>query len=299
MRIGVVDVGTNSCRMLVADYKCSQFKELRRDLKITRLGEGVDRNGFLLDTAAERTISAICSFVKEMKLLGVEEIVINGTSALRDVNNAESLVRRVNEETGCILNIISGYEEARLNYIGVGGTDCNKLIIDIGGGSTEFIWQDNNKEINFKSLNIGSVRMTERFISNPADRVSSEEIALIEREVERLIDNKINVTNIKKAVGLGGTITTIAAIEQNMSEYDISKIEGYKLTFDSLKKTLNKLGKMTLEERKTVKGLQEERADIIIAGIVILSVILNFLELKSVIVSEHDLLYGVLKDMIM
>ena len=298
MRVGVIDVGTNSCRMLAVDCRGGDIEEIKRDLIITRLGEGVDQNAYLLDIAIERTRSAICSFINEMNILGVEEIRINGTSALRDVNNAESLVQKVKKETGCILNIISGREEARLSFLGVGATDTNKMIIDIGGGSTEFIWQD-NQEIKFKSLNMGSVRLTERFISNPKDRVSSLEISFIEREVESLINREIDPVNFHKAVGLGGTITTIAAVEQKMDKYDISKIEGYKLISTGLKKTLNRLRKMTLKERKDVKGLQEERADIIIAGIVILSVVLESLGLKSVIVSEKDLLYGAVKDLIM
>lgn len=298
MRVGVIDVGTNSCRMLAVDCRGSDIEEIKRDIIITRLGEGVDQNAYLLDTAIERTRSAICFFVNEMNIIGVEEIRIKGTSALRDVNNAEVLVQKVKEETGCTLNIISGREEARLSYLGVGASDSNGLIIDIGGGSTEFIWQD-NQEIKFKSLNIGAVRLTERFISNPQERVSTMEISFIEREVKGLIEREIAPAYIDKVVGLGGTITTIAAVEQKMDEYDITKIDGYKLNITDLKKTLNRLRKMNLKERKEVKGLQEERADIIISGIVILSVIMETLNLKILYVSEHDLLYGTVKDMIM
>lgn len=298
MKVGVIDVGTNSCRMLAADCRDGVIEEIKRDLVITRLGEGVDQNGFLLDTAIERASSAIFAFVKEMDKLDVGKIRIIGTSVLRDVNNAESLVQRIKDETGCTLDIIPGREEARLTYLGAGVSDPDTLIIDIGGGSTEFIWQD-NQGINFRSLDIGAVRLTERFINNPQERVSNLEISLIEREVRELLNREIAPIHIDKAVGLGGTITTIAAIEQEMGVYDSGKIEGYKISIGSLKKTINRLKEMSLKERKEVKGLQEERADIIVAGAVILSVIMETLGLKDLYASEHDLLYGTVKDMIM
>lgn len=297
IRLGAIDVGTNSCRMLVVDYKNGEIKEIKRDLKITRLGEGVDHNKKLTERAINSALIAISSFVKEMRSLEVNQIKINGTSALRDVNNAHKLHDAVEKETGCKLDIISGEEEARLNYIGVASNNSDNLIIDIGGGSTEFIWLDNDR-INYKSLDMGSVRMTERSISDSQKTVTQGELLAIEKDVKELI-NKIagNISNIEKAIGLGGTITTIAAIDQGMTEYDHNKIQHYVLEIETIKRIRDLLRNKTLDQRKKVNGLQVGRADIIIPGIQILYVIMDILDIKEILVSEHDLLYGTIKEM--
>lgn len=298
MRLGAIDVGTNSCRMLVVDYNDGYIKEVKRDLKITRLGEGVDRTKRLTDEAINRALYALSTFVSEMKSLDVEKIKINGTSALRDVHNAQILIDAVKKETGCSLNVITGDEEARLNYKGVGFSHNDHIVIDIGGGSTEFIWQENG-QINYKSLNMGSVRMTERFITNPQNTVIEEELMGIEGNVKELVNDEIGsiLSNIEKAIGLGGTITTIAAIDQQMTKYDINKIQNYTLKIETIKKILVLLKNKNLEERKSVKGLQPGRADIITAGIQILYVTMCILDIKEIVVSEHDLLYGAIKEM--
>ena len=299
MRLGAIDVGTNSCRMLVVDYYDKNITEIKRDLKITRLGKGVDRTKRLTDKAVNRTLDAISTFVDEMRSLDVKKIKINGTSALRDVNNAQTLVDAVKAETGCRLNVISGDEEARLNYIGVGFKNSNNIIIDIGGGSTEFIWQEMG-DIHYKSLNMGSVRMTERFIINPQNTVIEEELMAIEKDVQGLVNEQIGSilpTNIDKAIGLGGTITTIAAIDQGMDEYDTNRINNYTLKIEAVQRILTQLTNKNLGERKRIKGLQPGRADIIIAGIQILYVILFILNINDIVVSEHDLLYGAVIEM--
>ncbi len=298
MRLGAIDVGTNSCRMIVVDYKDGEIKEIKRNLEITRLGEGVDKNKELTEQAINRALFAISSFVKEMRRLKVEKIKINGTSALRDVNNAYKLLDAVKKETGYNLDIISGEEEARLNYIGVAYTNSNNLIIDIGGGSTEFIWLDNDR-VNYESLDMGSVRMTERLISDNQKTVTQGELSAIESDVKELINKEIGckISNIEKAIGLGGTITTIAAIDQGMTVYDLNKIQHYILEIETVKTIRDSLSNKTLEQRKKVNGLQAGRADIIIAGIQILYVIMDILNIKEILVSEHDLLYGSIKEM--
>ncbi|MFP4660658.1 MAG: Ppx/GppA family phosphatase [Halanaerobiales bacterium] len=299
MRLGAIDVGTNSCRMLAVEYNQGTIKQIKRGMKITRLGQGVDNNKRLDGEAVERTLKAIVDFVNQMNEIEVEKISINGTSALRDVDNSSQLVDGVYEKTGHTLNIISGDEEARLNYIGVSHHEhINNIIIDIGGGSTEFIWQKDG-EFSYKSLDMGAVRMTERFVVDPEDIIGEQEMILIEKEVRNLIKKElnVNVTDIDKAVGLGGTITTIAAISQQMIEYDTDKIENYGLKIEKIKEILDRLKDMVLEQRKKVEGLQSARADIIVAGIQILYVSMVELKLREIIVSEHDLLYGAIIEM--
>lgn len=299
MRVGAIDVGTNSCRMLVVEKSEGKLIELQRGLKITRLGEGVDENGLLKKRAIFRTLEAIKSFVNIMKGMDVNQITIIGTSALRDVTNSRELLDRVKNETGYNLKIISGKDEARLVYDGA-STDLkdnnNYLIIDIGGGSTEFIWKDNDNII-FKSLNVGAVRMTERYISSPEFPLSEQEKSLIKKNVkEYLKDKLINIPENVTGIGVGGTITTLAAIDQQLTDYEPALIHLYKLTYLKIKKILKKLSRLDLEERKQIPGLQPGRADIIISGIIILEVIMEFFELDYISVSDHGILHGVIKN---
>ncbi len=297
MRLGAIDVGTNSCRMLVLEIKNDHYKEVKRDLVITRLGEGVDQTGCLSEIAVERSFKAIEDFLAEMAKLEVEDKVIIGTSALRDVSNSKILLSRIREKTGSVINIIDGEEEARLNYLGVG--NAKSLIIDIGGGSTEFIWQQNG-ELVFKSLDIGSVRMTERYFPEPFLPITSTMLNIMENDI-RFILNKELLPFIKRTidqvVGVGGTITTLGAIDQELEEYLIDRIEGYIIKYSDIVKIMKFLSEMHLEQRLRVKGLQPGRADVIIAGIKILQVIMEEMGIKQVTISEHDLLYGVIKEL--
>lgn len=299
MIFGAIDMGTNSCRMLMAKYTGGELTELRRGLRITRLGQGVDRDGYLNKNAISRARIAIKEFVTDMRNHGVREIEIIGTSALRDVNNAQDLINTIEKETGIKLRVISGEEEARLNYLGTGFSVKKNLIIDIGGGSTEFIWQEKGN-VKYKSLNMGSVRMTERFITDIAEIVSDEDIILMKKNIQHIINNEldslIEKTEVlpEKITGLGGTITTLAAIETGLIEYERERIHNYILTSASIKKILTKLSCLTLQQRKKVKGLQPGRADVIIAGTVILLEILKAVGLNKIVVSEHDLLYGII-----
>lgn len=297
MRLGAIDVGTNSCRMLVLDIDQEHCQEIKRDLEITRLGEGVDKAGRLSEKAAKRTFATILSFLDEMGKLGVTGKVIIGTSALRDVSNSSILLDRVREETGSVINIINGEEEARLNFLGVGGADS--LIIDIGGGSTEFIWQQ-NKEVVFKSLDMGAVRMTERHILQPHLPVTSNLLEAMEKDIKKLVDQKLAPfirEAINEVIGVGGTITTLGAIDQELENYKPERIEGYVLEYPVIVNILESLSRKDLEQRKKVTGLQPGRADVIIAGTKILQVIMELLEIPQITISEHDLLYGAIKEL--
>lgn len=297
MRLGSIDVGTNSCRMLVVDYTGNKLEVLKKGLVITRLGEGVDKNLGLTAGAIERTSNAIINFLAEMKDLELDNIRIIGTSALRDVKNAELLINKVKDSFNVPFDVISGEEEARLNYLANKYDNKNAIIIDIGGGSTEFIWEK-GKEILYKSLDMGSVRMTERFISDTSGKASKEELADIKRNVLKLMDENIFIDlEIDKLVGLGGTITTLTAIELALEEYDSEKIEGHLLKSKTIKEILLSLSNKTLTERKQIRGLQPGRADVIIAGTVILDTIMDKLEIEEILTSEYDLLYGVIEEM--
>ncbi|MFW5982043.1 MAG: Ppx/GppA family phosphatase [Halanaerobiaceae bacterium] len=294
MRLASIDVGTNSCRMLVLDFENDETKVVKKDLEITRLGEGVDNKRRLSNPAIKRTYLAIKKFLKEIESLNVSKIRIVGTSALRDVSNSEKLIDRVLKEFNVNFDIISGEEEARLNFIANDYDSCNNLIIDIGGGSTEFIWKEGDK-ILFKSLDMGSVRMTERFIKDPSNKISQIEINKIKSNVKELILENLNPgIGYDKVLGLGGTITTLAAIDLSLEEYQPEKIESYLLKKKTIVEIIKSLSNMINIERQKVKGLQPGRADVIIAGSVVLESIMELFNIDEIMASEYDLLYGVI-----
>lgn len=298
LRAAAVDIGTNSCRLLIAesDKKSDKsFDILCRKLEITRLGEGVDQNKSLKEKAVNRVFNVLKKYKETADNFQVDSIRVVGTSALRDVKNYHLLSEKISD-LGLELEIISGDKEAELNYLGaVSNLEDDFLLIDIGGGSTEFIWSDSS-EISFKSLDIGCVRMTEKFISNPEKKISSTEINKIKNYVNDLLLKELKLNKKFKVKGVGGTITTLAAVKLKLEVYDSSKIENLKLKYSELEKTMNRLTELNLEARKKVKGLQPKRADIIVSGLIILLTIMKYINSKQLHVSDHDLLYGLLKE---
>ncbi|MFW5787289.1 MAG: Ppx/GppA family phosphatase [Halanaerobiales bacterium] len=297
MKMAAIDVGTNSCRLLIAIKKNDDYKVLKKKLITTRLGEGVDNNKYLKKEAIDRTISALGKFNSLLNKYNVKKVGMVGTSALRDVVNSDVFVKKVNKTTGYNIKIISGAEEARLNYLGV-KTDTNLsefMVMDIGGGSTEFIWPEDGK-INYKSINIGAVRLTERFIVNPSETVKYFE----EKSMKEEIYDKISIIskhNLSKyeLVGVGGTITTLGAMEEKLEEYKSEIIHNYKLNLDEVKEWQYRLKEMNINDRKKVKGLQPKRADIIVAGVTILQEFMKEMGYYNLYISERDILFGILE----
>ncbi len=297
MKMAAIDVGTNSCRLLIAIKKNDDYKVLKKKLITTRLGEGVDDNKYLKKEAIDRTISALGKFNSLLNKYNVKKVGMVGTSALRDVVNSDVFVKKVNKTTGYNIKIISGAEEARLNYLGV-KTDTNLsefMVMDIGGGSTEFIWPEDGK-INYKSINIGAVRLTERFIVNPSETVKYFE----EKSMKEEIYDKISIIskhNLSKyeLVGVGGTITTLGAMEEKLEEYKSEIIHNYKLNLDEVKEWQYRLKEMNINDRKKVKGLQPKRADIIVAGVTILQEFMKEMGYYNLYISERDILFGILE----
>lgn len=298
MKIAAIDVGTNSCRLLVVDYIQGELQEIKRGLITSRLGEGVDKNKLLKKDSIERTLAAITDFIKETEKLGVKELRIIGTSALRDVKNSEKLVDVLYKRTGKKISIVSGLEEANLIATGISLNLKNYLIIDIGGGSTEFIWSK-NKDLQLISLDIGAVRMTERYVSNPSLPLKESQVLtikeVIKEKLAKELKQKIRGT---EAIGVGGTITTLAAMALGLKEYNRQKIEQCQLETDTIIKLLEKLRKKDLKARKKIPGLQPERADIIIAGTIILQSIIEYLNLGQLLVSEQGILEGIIRQIV-
>lgn len=296
LKAAAIDIGTNSCRLLIGEKNSAQsFDILTRKLEITRLGEGVDQNRKLKEAAVDRVFKVLkkyCAIIDEYQ---IKKIRVIGTSALRDVDNSDILSDKLSQ-LGFELEIISGEKEAELNYLGAtSNLDADFLLIDIGGGSTEFIWPT-AKEIKFRSLDLGCVRMTEKFISDSDKKINPDEADEINKYVENLLSANLNFEKKLKVKGVGGTITSLAAVKLGMEEYDSSRIENLKLKKSELEIIIRDLSSLSLEKRKEVKGLQPKRADIIIAGLIILKNILDYINSTELYVSDHDLLYGLLKE---
>ncbi|RAK05121.1 Ppx/GppA phosphatase [Halanaerobium saccharolyticum] len=296
MKAAAIDIGTNSCRLLIGEKASEQsFNILARRLVITRLGEGVDQNRKLKNEAVDRVFKALKKYKVIIEEYQVQKTRVIGTSALRDVGNSDLLKSKL-KKLGFKLEIISGKREAELNYLGaVSNLEADFLLLDIGGGSTEFICPEDD-QIKFKSLDLGCVRMTEKFVTNPEAKFGDEERNEIQKYVKNSLASELNLSQEFKVKGVGGTITTLAAVKLALEDYDSSKIENLKIKKSELEKIISDLSKVNLEERQKIKGLQPKRADIIIAGLIILKSILDYIDSKELYVSDHDLLYGLLKE---
>ncbi|SFR04500.1 Ppx/GppA phosphatase family protein [Desulfoscipio geothermicus] len=285
MRIAAIDVGSNSIRLLVADAPADGvITPVLRDLQTTRLGQGF-AGGRLADAAVHRTLDVIKDFVRQARRAGAEKVVLAATSAVRDAANREDFIHAVYGATGYALRVLSGEEEARLSYLGVTGAlgDVrDALVIDIGGGSTEFIWPGQGG-IRFRSVNAGAVRMTE-------SGFGSGQIRAVFGDILR----DIRPDSPADMIGVGGTVTTLAAMAQEMRTYDPDKVHGYRLTAAKVGKLYHALRKLPVAARQKMPGLQPERADIIPAGALILLRVLQGLNMDSVLVSEADILYGLI-----
>ena len=300
MKIGTIDIGTNSMRLLIADYKNNKIENRKKYINITRLGQGVDDKGYITEEALERNLNALKEFADKCIEEKCEKVYCMGTSALRDSKNGQDFVDRAKELTNIDVKIICGEEESNLGFMGVlegaGGDKSNYiLVLDIGGGSTEFI-VGNEDGIKFcKSENVGALRMTEKFITT--DPISDEEFNKMSDFIEKTISStldKIKGMHVSKLVGIGGAITSLSAMNQQLEVYSMEKVHNSVVTKKDLEKILQNLKKMTLSDKKTIKGLQPKRADIITAGVKILHIVMEKLEIEKIMISEYDNLEGLI-----
>jgi exopolyphosphatase / guanosine-5'-triphosphate,3'-diphosphate pyrophosphatase len=298
MRIAVVDLGTNTTRLLVADVEDGRVDEIIRRNTVTRLGEGVDAGSRLLDGAMERVFDALAGYRREIDELGAERTVAVATSAVRDSENGDWFRHELLERFGIEARIISGDEEAQLTFAGATaerapGADP-LLVLDIGGGSTEFVVGRSGARPTFHvSTQAGSVRQTERHIHS--DPPKAEEIDELARDVRQIIESKVPADlrgSVRDGVAVAGTPTSLAAIEQRLDPYDSSKIHGYRLERAVCERILEMLASVPEVERRKVVGLHPDRAPTIVAGAVILIAAMGTFGIPSIEVGEHDILYG-------
>ena len=299
MRVAVVDIGTNSTRLLVARVENQRVaEELARESIVTRLGQGVDATGALADEAMERVFAVLDRYTAEMRRLNVERNVAVLTSAVRDASNGDEFTRVVRERYGLDARTLSGDEEAALTYLGATderdpAEDRDVVVIDIGGGSTEVVAGRAGDVTFFVSMQVGVVRHTERHLHS--DPPTHEELSGLAAEVEATIHEQVPAEvreRVEAAVAVAGTATSAASIELELEPYDPDRVHGHVLELGSLDARLARLAMMTVEERRHVVGLHPDRAPTIVAGFVILIEVLRAFGLEEVEISEHDILRG-------
>ena len=297
MRVAVVDIGTNSTRLLIADVSDGRVQEIERRTTVTRLGEGVDSSGRLRDDAIERVLTACAEYRESIDRHGVSRTVAVLTSAVRDADNGDQLERKLRKRFGFEAQTISGEREARLTYLGATSArsyGSPLLVVDIGGGSTEFVVGSGKAVAFHVSTQAGSVRHSERELhSDPPTDVELERcIAQVRAEIEGAVPAEVRRT-VKDGVAVAGTPTSFAAIDQSLDPYDPERVDGYRLTRVAAKRILSMLASLPLEQREQVTGLHPDRAPTIVAGGIILLESMQAFGLESMEVSEHDILAGV------
>jgi exopolyphosphatase / guanosine-5'-triphosphate,3'-diphosphate pyrophosphatase len=294
MRVAAVDLGTNSTRLLVADLDDGRVDDVVRRLKITRLGEGVDERKRLLPAPIARVRNVLVDFRREIEQLGTERTLLVATSAVRDAENGEAFLGEIEWSYGFATRLLTGDEEAQLTFRGAAlGRDLNEdtLVLDIGGGSTELVIGDTNRARFHRSLDVGSVRLTERFLCS--DPPSAEELDTCSWAARALLAERIaDDLQPKAAIGVAGTITSIAALDLGLGEYDPEQVQGHRLSRAGVAAQLERLASLPLAERRQVPALDPDRAPVIVAGVVILREALDRFGLDAIEASEHDILDG-------
>ena len=296
MRVAAIDCGTNSIRLLIADIDGNNFREVVRDMEIVRLGQGVDETGQFHPDAIARTLAAVDKFAAEIAKRGVEKIRFCATSATRDATNRNLFVDGVRERLGIELEVISGDEEAALSFAGaIKDLDPSKgpfLVVDIGGGSTEFVFGTSTVEA-ARSVNIGCVRMTERhFASDPA---TPEQIEAARSDIQAAIAQAAAVVPITKAktlVAVAGTATTVAAAALDLPEYDRYAIHLSRISAQQTHDAATMFATSSREQRLALGYMHPGRVDVIAAGSLVLSEIMKATGASEFVASESDILDG-------
>ena len=273
MRVAAVDLGTNSTRLLVADAN-GTLEEVVRRLEITRLGEGVDERRRLLPVPIARVRNVLSAYRRELESLGAERTLCIATSAVRDAENGEAFLGEIEWSYGFTTRLLSGDEEAAMTLRGIGAVDPGTLVVDIGGGSTEV--QVVGTEVR-ESLDVGCVRMTERF---------GEDVDAIREYVGAQLPD----ARPERAIGVAGTVTTIAALDLDLDRYDPERIHGHVISREGVDRQTARLAGMTVEERKAI--VEPGRAPVIVAGAAILTEVLDRYGLDGIRASERDILHG-------
>lgn len=323
-----IDIGTNSTRLLVAELTDRQTKDLHREARITRLGQDVDKTKLLAAEAINRTVNVVLDYINIAKKLGAETVTISATSAARDAKNIDDFIENIKSKTSLQLKVLSAEQEASLSFLGatyaflplehqprtlpdrqagINHKSLPFLVLDIGGGSTELILGKSGtvpKPIErglspialSYSKDIGSVRLAEMFIKNdpPLENELQKTADYIKQAYDEPVSEIKRIAPTLQMIGTAGTTTTLAALNLGLEDYTSEKVHGSTLSLESIEKLFNKLKKMTVTERKEINVIQPGRADVIVTGSLILLTLMKMLKAHELIVSEQDILDGLL-----
>ncbi|WP_411277651.1 Ppx/GppA family phosphatase [Gaiella sp.] len=289
MRVGAVDLGTNSTRLLVADVENGRITEVVRRLAITRLGEGVDVSGELLRAAIARVHAVLDGYACEAADLGAERVLAVATSAVRDASNGQAFLEDLGDRYGWETRLLDGEQEAAMTFRGVTSDrtlDAETLMVDIGGGSTELLVGGPGGVSFATSLQAGCVRVTERFLAD--DPPTTNQLETARAHVRSLLA----ALAVERAIGVAGTVTTVAAIDLGLAEYDPVRIHGHRISRAAADSALTHLSALPLAERERVPGLEPARAPVILGGLVVLCEVMTRYDLEEIEASERDILHG-------
>ena len=302
MRVAAIDCGTNSIRLLIADIDGNNFREVVRDMEIVRLGQGVDQTGQFHPDAIIRTLTAVDKFAAEIAKRGVEKIRFCATSATRDATNRHLFVDGVRERLGIEVEVISGNEEAALSFAGaIQDLDPSQgpfLVVDIGGGSTEFVFGTTSVE-SARSVNIGCVRMSERHFAN--DPATTEQVELARIDIQAAIAiaaAEVPITKAKTLVAVAGTATTVAAAALELAEYDRYAIHLARISASQVHDVSAMFLSRNREERLALGYMHPGRVDVIGAGSLVLSEIMKATGATEFVASESDILDGMARSLV-
>jgi exopolyphosphatase/guanosine-5'-triphosphate,3'-diphosphate pyrophosphatase len=295
-RVAAIDIGTNSTRLLVADVEDGQIRDLDRETRITRLGEGVDERRRLLPAPIARVRNVLVDYRRAIEPLGAERTLAIATSAIRDAENGEAFLGEIEWSYGFETRLLSGHDEALLTFRGVTADrvlEDGTVVVDVGGGSTELLaggpggvgWHD--------SLDIGSVRLTERFLHS--DPPTGDELSACAQAARALLAERVPEdvrAGANALIGVAGTITSLGGLDLGLEEHDREKVHGHVLTRDAVQGQLERLAAVPVAERRKLRPLDPDRAPVIVAGAVIVREVVDFLGVDALEVSERDILDG-------
>jgi len=296
-KIAAIDVGTNSVRLLVCEISSEgELIPLYKHIMTTRIGEGLSATGQLGEEAIDRTIEAIEELKEKAVEMGAQRVMCYATAAVREAGNRDYFIRKTHRKTQLLVDVLPGEVEAQVSFAGVPGSGA-RCTVDIGGGSTDVVLGFDDVPLVSASLRLGAVRAAERYprgdVADPLTLTAMQQWAgnVMKNDLKDLMESAGSLSQITY-YGVGGTCTTLAAMDQRLAEYDPEKVHGYTLTRRRVGEMLEQLCSLTLEQRKALPGLSPKRADIIIGGTVILAAFMDKMQAEAIRVSERDNLEG-------
>jgi len=302
-RVAVVDIGSNSTRLLVADVADRNVEQVERRTKVTRLGSGVDLSGQLSAEAVEAVCKTIGEYMALYEELDAREVVAIATSAVRDASNGEAFIAELRERFALNARVLDGSTEARLTYLGATAERTPQeptLVVDIGGGSTELVVGSDSENAFHTSLQVGVVRHSERHIAS--DPPAAKELEDLASDVRALLEKQVGghpEAHAEAAIAVAGTPTSLAAIDLGLDPYDPERVHGHRLSLRTVQTLCSRLASMPLSERLHTPGLHPDRAPTIVAGVVILIEVMRAFGLSEIEVSERDILHGAAIDRVL